>query len=94
MIFRQNIGAFGSFREDKEFSDVTLASEDGHKKEAHKVMLSAYSPFFQNLLKISKHAIAHPLIYMRGIQSKDLVAIVFFCTIVNKIFMKKNKTHF
>ena len=55
--FQKNIGAaFGSFSEDKDFSDVTLASEDGHQIEAHKVILAAYSPLFQNLLKISKHS--------------------------------------
>ena len=34
------------------------------------------SPFFQNLLKRNKHP--HPLIYMRGVRSEDLLALVDF----------------
>ena len=59
--FQENVNtAFGNLREDKEFADVTLASEDGHQIEAHKVILAASSPFFQNLLKRNRHP--HPLI--------------------------------
>ena len=63
-------------RGDQDFSDVTLACEDGKQVEAHKVILAASSPFFQNLLKRNKHH--HPLIYMSGVQSLDLVAIIDF----------------
>ena len=56
--------------------DVTLASEDGKQIEAHKVILAMSSPFFQNILKRNKHP--HPLIYMRGVNSEELVAIVDF----------------
>ena len=59
--FKENVNtAFGSLRDDKDFSDVTLACEDGQQVEAHKVILAASSPFFQNLLKRNKHS--HPLI--------------------------------
>ena len=68
--------AFGGLRKDNDFSDVTLACEDGHQIEAHKVILSVSSPFFQNLLKRNQHS--HPLIYMRGLKSEDLIAIVDF----------------
>jgi len=68
--------AFRSLRSDIEFSDVTLACEDGNQMEAHKVILASSSPFFQSLLRKNKHP--HPLIYMRGIKSEDLVAIVDF----------------
>ena len=44
--------------------------------EAHKVILASSSPFFLNLLMRNKHP--HPLIYMRGLKSEDLVAIVDF----------------
>jgi len=75
--FQENVSsAFGSLRDDIDFSDVTLAGEDGQQVEAHKVILAASSPFFKNLLKRNKHP--HPLIYMRGVKSEDLVAIVDF----------------
>ena len=44
--------------------------------EAHKVILSASSPSLKSLLKRNKHA--YPLIYMRGMKSEDLLAIVDF----------------
>ena len=75
--FQKNINtSFGSLREDEDFSDVTLASEDGTQIEAHKVVLVASSPFFHNMLKKNKHP--HPLIYMRGIKSDELLAVVDF----------------
>ena len=75
--FKDNaIGAFGSLREDADFADVTLACEDGQQVEAHKVVLAASSPFFQNLLKRNIHS--HPLVFMRGVKSDDLLAIVDF----------------
>ena len=44
--FQENIGfAFSSLRKDTTFTDVTLVSEDGQQMEAHKVILTASSPF-------------------------------------------------
>ena len=75
--FQENINsAFGSLRKDNDLFDVTLACEDGEQIEAHKVILSVSSPLLQNLLKRNKHN--HPLIYMRGMKSEDLIAIVDF----------------
>merc|ERR1711934_1325394 len=75
--FQTNLtSAFRDLREDKEFTDVTLACEDGQQVEAHKVVLISSSPFFKNLLQRNKHP--HPLIYMRGLKSKDLVAMIDF----------------
>ena len=75
--FQDNIkGAYGNLRDDNDFADVTLACEDGKQLEAHKVILASSSPFFQKLLQRNKHP--HPLIYMRGMKSGDLSAIVDF----------------
>ena len=75
--FQDNIkDAFGNLREDNDFTDVTLACEDGQQVEAHKVVLVSSSPFFQNLLRRNKHP--HSMIYMRGVKSDDLSAIVDF----------------
>merc|ERR1712129_564372 len=75
--FQENaLSAFGTLREDREFADVTLACEDGQQVEAHKVILASSSPFFMNLLRRNKHP--HPLIYMRGLKSEDLVAMIDF----------------
>ena len=69
------ISAFKEFRDDKDFTDLTLACDD-EQLQAHKVILSTFSPFFRDLLKDNKHT--HPLIYMRGVQGKYLSAIVDF----------------
>ena len=75
--FQDNVtNAFGNLREGSDFADVTLACEDGHQIEAHKVILAASSPFFQAILKRNKHS--YPLIYMRGVKSVDLMAMVDF----------------
>ena len=75
--FKENaVNTFGSLREDKDFTDVTLACEDGKQMEVHKVVLANSSPFFQNILRKNKHI--HPLIYMRGVKSDDLLAIIDF----------------
>ena len=54
-------------RKDKDFLDLTLVSEDEVKFEAHKVVLSASSPFFKRILKNNPHS--HPLLYLNGIDS-------------------------
>ena len=37
--------AFNALRENQQFADVTLARDDDEQMEAHKVILSADSPF-------------------------------------------------
>ena len=75
--FKENIqSSFGEHRDDREFSDVTLACEDGKQMQAHKVILAASSPFFRDVLSKNKHQ--HPLLYMRGLKSEDLTAILDF----------------
>ena len=75
--FKENVSsAFGKFKDDQEFADVTLACEDGQQVEAHRLVLASSSPFFWNLLKKNKHS--HPLIFMRGVKFEDLVAITDF----------------
>ena len=75
--FKANVNsAFGRLRDDKDFTDVTLACEDGQQMEAHKVILAASSPSFENILQRNKHP--HPLIFLKGFQSQDLLAILDF----------------
>ena len=67
--------SFRELRTNNDFTDVTLACEDQSIK-AHKVVLSACSPFFKKLLKTHSHP--QPLIYMKGIKSRSLTAIIDF----------------
>ena len=75
--FKENITfSFKELRNDKEFTDITLACEDGHQIEVHKTVLASSSPFFMELLKKHKHP--HPLIYMKGIKSDNLATLMDF----------------
>ena len=75
--FQDNIHtSFENLRDGHELTDVSLVCEDGHQVEAHKVILALSCPFFRSLLKKNNHP--HPLIYMRGVKSDDLDAIVEF----------------
>ena len=54
--FQENVNtSFANLKEDKEFADVTLVCEDDQQVEAHKVILAASSPFFENILKKNRH---------------------------------------
>merc|ERR1719319_1496860 len=91
--FQENaISSFGTLREDREFADVTLACEDGQQVEAHKVILASSSPFFLNLLRRNQHP--HPLIYMRGLKSEDLVAMIDFLYIGEAKIYQENLDSF
>ena len=75
--FQDNVkNAFGSLTKSTDFVDITLACEDGYQIDTHKVVLAASSPFFQGILKRNQHS--HPLIYMRGMTTHDLVSMVDF----------------
>ena len=66
-------GSFQELRTAEELFDVTLACED-QTVEAHKVVISACSPFFRHVLSKTKQN--HPFIYLRGVVHKDLLALL------------------
>ena len=67
---------FKDLRDDKDYFDVTLACDDNKDVAAHKVILSSCSPYFRSLLSRNKHP--HPLVYMRGMESRDVERILDF----------------
>jgi len=74
--FENNIStAFRELRDDKDFFDVTLACED-NQIQAHKVILSACSPFFKSVLKKNPHQ--HPLIYLKDVQYEIVMSLLNF----------------
>ena len=75
--FAENISqSYKEMREESTFFDVTLACDDDFQIEAHKVVLSASSTFFKNVLKKNQHS--HPLIYMKGFNRKSVEEIIDF----------------
>jgi len=74
--FESNIStAFRELRDEKDFFDVTLACDD-NQVQAHKVILSACSPFFRSILRRNPHQ--HPLLYLRGVKYSELVNVLNF----------------
>jgi len=74
--FESNISvAFRELRDDKDFFDVTLACDD-EQIQAHKVILSACSPFFRNILRRNPHQ--HPLLYLKGVKYTDIQSVLNF----------------
>ena len=74
--FESNLSAsFREIRDDGEFFDMTLSVGD-QQIQAHKLVLSACSPFFRSVLKQNPHQ--HPLLYLKGVTFADLQAVLNF----------------
>ena len=64
-----------SVQNSNDFVDVTLACDDDKMVEAHRVVISAGSSFFEGILrKTVGHP--HPLLYLRGIKKEQLDSIL------------------
>ena len=74
--FETNISvAFKDLREEKDFFDITIVCDD-NQIQAHKVILSACSPFFRNILRRNPHQ--HPLLYLKGVKYQDVLSVLNF----------------
>ncbi|XP_052900366.1 modifier of mdg4-like [Anopheles moucheti] len=69
------VGAFGSFRYEEDFVDVTLCCE-GRKIRAHKILLSACSPYFKEVFK--ENPCQHPVIIFKNVRYTDLMSLIEF----------------
>ena len=84
--FEGNVSrSFSSIRNNNQFFDCTLTTDDDDDEaysdnlRAHKVILSACSSFFKNILtKESMCTHPNPLIYLKGISAKELKYILDF----------------
>jgi len=75
--FETNISsAFKELKNDQDFFDITLACAGEKQVQAHKVILSACSPFFKTILKKNPHQ--HPLVYLKGVQYEEVLSVVNF----------------
>ena len=75
--FESNLSeAFKELRQESQFLDVSLLCDGDQQIEAHRVVLSACSGFFRNVLRRSRHQ--HPLVYLKGIHQADLNHILDF----------------
>ena len=68
--------SFRKLRNNDDFHDVTLVSDDQQQVSAHKVVLSSSSEYFKNILKANKHS--HPMLCLSGVNAEDLKNILDF----------------
>ena len=69
--FQSNLQtSYAKLQKEDTFSDVTLVGEDGVQIKSHKVILSATSPVFEEILMQNYHP--KPMIFMRGTKSSHL----------------------
>ena len=73
--FQENtLKTFSKLRNEDEFFDVTLVSDDQKQMLAHKVILSSCSEYFKNILKMNKHS--HPMLCLTGISSIEMEKVL------------------
>ena len=77
--------------EDKMFADVTLVTDDMTSYKAHKTVLSGASDLFKNLFMLDTSS--QPLIFIRGVQNRELEGLLNLSTWANASCMKKTYTN-
>ncbi|XP_049941531.1 protein bric-a-brac 1-like isoform X2 [Schistocerca serialis cubense] len=74
--FQINItSALESLKSDEDLVDVTLTC-DGQNVKAHKVILSACSPYFRNVFK--ENPCQHPVVILKDVRYEDVQALLSF----------------
>ena len=78
---------FSQLWNDEDFTDVTLATVDNQQINAHKIILSAFSPVFRNILLRNPHE--NPLIYLKDVKYNDLKLLLEYiyngqCQVANE----------
>lgn len=69
------VTAFQSLRDEEDFVDVTVAC-DGHSYSAHKMVLSACSPYFRALLRANP--CQHPIVILKDVGHLELERLLEF----------------
>ena len=73
--FQTNVSkTFSSLRQEEHLFDVTLVSDDEKHIAAHKLVLSASSDLFKNMIKKTEHS--KPMIFLSGFKANDLLLVM------------------
>ena len=68
--------SFKNLRDEKAFCDVTISAE-GQQLQAHKMVVSACSPFFKKMIEFQKNE-KHPIIILKDVSFLHMSAILEF----------------
>lgn len=74
-FMERQIQFYKKVQEEKDMTDVIIACE-GAEVKAHRLVISASSPFFRKIIKTSNHP--SPYIFLRGLHPDDLESIMSF----------------
>ncbi|GBP14205.1 Broad-complex core protein isoform 6 [Eumeta japonica] len=86
--FQTNIvTALDSLKCSEDLVDVTLTCE-GKNIKAHKVILSACSPYFRNVFK--ENPCQHPVIILKDVQADDIVSLLSYMY-QGEVFIEESK---
>lgn len=86
--FQSNIvSALDSLKCSEDLVDVTLTCE-GKNIKAHKVILSACSPYFRNVFK--ENPCQHPVIILKDVSSDDIVSLLSYMY-QGEVFIEESK---
>jgi hypothetical protein len=86
------VAEFGELVRDEIFTDVTIAADE-MTFEAHKLILSACSPYFKSLLVAAAKKCAHPVIFLKDVSASH-VALLLRYMYSGEILVKKEVKRF
>ena len=76
---KATLNFLGKAQRSGDFTDVTLACEDGELILAHKIILSAGSSFFEAVFKkIGQSQSNLPLVFLRGVEKEEMSPLLTF----------------
>lgn len=76
----------------EDFADVTLVTNDKKQIKAHKNILSACSPVFQDILKLENNAIS--TVFLKDINYSELESIIQFIYLGEATFFQEHMNEF
>ena len=83
---------FGELLASNQFADVTLVCDDLRRISAHRIVLSACSSVFREILQ--GHQAGHPVIYLRGVHHQEMESLLQFMYQAETSFYKDRVNEF
>ena len=93
--YHENLSkTFSRLRSKNDYSDVTFVTDDQKLISAHKVVLSASSEYFEEILSLTKDLSPTPILCIKGINSVDLVSVLDYIYLGEVQITQERLEHF